>query len=966
MATRALIAALVLAALLAPLYVVLHVAAPGAIRAAPSGAEGVEVVAPPPVLEGPVPIIVAVRGGSVTSAHAVIEMNATMYQYRGVVLSAILSDSRVLSVDAHPMRVGGLWLVVLPPPPVQILRWEDATGATGVINVTALVKLNVSVEAGGSERNYTLVFEYKPQYRLVEGRLYPVWSPSRPVPLLNSSLYSTAPAGSGARICGVVVGGIHPRFNVSIAVGGLSSWSLYAARAGSPPAWASSIASSLNSTLDELIETLLRYTTSAQLVDKPNYTGPAVAGGCVEVDTGALGLGPGSLLALRLEAGSVYTQPVVYYLYNPSARIRVLVVDPTLPYLLSILTPNATLYSSLPWSMLNTSRIMMEVWGNWRRFVENLTGLPLPHWEYIGAVARLEVRAWVDAPPRGYDVVVYASPLVPPPPVAQRLPALEEALAEGVLRRLYSLVVLGPVAPRYYAEVSPMGFTVRVYSPHSPSLPLILGLVNDVLLLGAARLYNCSAAYTLYTPPLLAAPATLVATRYAGLLGLEPGTSYTVRTPVGRVAYSLGYRAYSAPDWLLEAGYRGSALTGATSDAELAAAEEVLSFYRGVLGAPTPSNALLEMLPGVASGVYGAAWTGTSLRLVLPGCGVVEAPVTSALLSALRDPLPLPLLVGPLGSAVVYRPLCSLGVSAVYSTLPLQYSSDAPGILAALTRLAAEKPACSAVPGGYLVYGRVELPSGNWSIASATLLLLEAGGSGSVVLEGGGAPRRLVVAPLDYGAGLRVYINGSLAEPSARLGSTLVYDLGSARAWNVTVVAVGGTPQPVRVLLLLEVRPGAVTVTTTTTVTETTTTTVFRNVTVPAGTITRTVTVVSTTTVVRRETSTVTRTVYETRVLERNLTVTVTRAYTSTVTVTRVVERNATVTVTSTYTAPPTTVTRVKTVVVHHTVVKPRVVTVTVERVPRERLLVLLAAGVAGGVAVGFLASRLLARRGGG
>ncbi len=916
----------------------------------------------PGAYTGPRYILVLAYGCGGLEARAIVELNATAYARLTTGYAKWTSYARRASLSLTPLHLyDGAVLYALPAPPVQVVRFNTSSGLSGYINVTARVYIEVNSTCGGSVEthwfNYTLV----PGYRLNETSLEvtPVWRPPTPITLLNQTPVETVAGGSPVRVCGAAFG-LNPGFNVTLHLGG--RWVVYAENVRRYPAVEEELASVINDTLSKLLEDVY-IELSVVEHDKVNYTTPAVSAACIDVDASSLGLGPGSALEARIVSGGFASSTLTAYIYNGSGGFTVEVVDPSLEWLLWGYTPNITFYTGSAFSILPEYRPLAEHPEWLRELTVNLTSLPLPHWEALGKAARLLVSPGASVE-SGVNVVVYASPLLPPPWL--NLTVIEDRLARGVLEGRYSLVVTGPVGVRELLRVEGVRVEGVVYEEHSVLLQAVLGLYNLIHLEEAARIGLCPPLATLYTPPLVAAPGSLVATGYAALVGLKQGYSVTVETPVGRLAAQLGFRAYSAPDWLFESGYRGRPLSGLTSDASEAAAREVLRLYGRLVGANLTGVAeWLSLLPSLASALYTAEWSRWSLNATLPGCGVVQAPLPYPYSSlAAREPPARPVLVGPHASAVTIRALCSAGRYAAYSTIPLQLSSDGAALLALIAAAAAKKPRCYTLLGYNLDHKPSWRPHG---VAEARLVLVEGGGVARVMIAAG---RRgvynLTVYPLDYRIELRVYINGSLAEPYASVGGATVYRVRGS-LFHVTIEAVNATPEPQRVLVVLEAPPEAKTVTTTKTVTVTTTETVVRNVTVPAGTVTKTVYVTETVTRYSTTTATKTTTVYSTTTLIKTETVTAT--VTSTRLYTETLEKTVTVnrTVTRLYT---TTVekTLVKTRVVPKTLMRVERVTVTL-RPPRPQLnpTLTLAIGLAAGVAAGFFASRIVSTlRGGG
>ena len=915
----------------------------------------------PGVYRGPWYAVILVRGCNGVSAKALLTLNATAYVKVIGGYSKWTSYSKSVTLTLTPLSLyDGAILVAVPAPPVQVVRFTTGSGLNGYINVTAVLKVEVNTTCGGVSEthwfNYTLV----PEYRLNETTLeiYPVWTEPLTVTLLNQTPVETVPDNGSIVVCGAALG-LRPRFNLTLYLGG--RWVVYEVNAARYPASQEATAAAVNKTLSKLLDEVYLELGIVRH-DMVNYTGPAVASSCISIDAGSLGLGAGSALYARLVAGRFQSSTLAAYVYNSSGRYTVEVVDPSLEWILWGYTPNITFYTATAFRLLPEYGTLGSHLEWLKMLEENLTSLPLPHWELLGRAAKLHV--WTGGGIRDADVVVYASPILPPPWL--NLTSLEDSLARGVLEGRYSLIVTGPVGIREYLSVEGRRVEAVRYEVHSMLLQAVLGLYNLIYLEEAARNSLCTPLATLYTPPLVAAPGSLVATRYASLVGLHQGYSVTVETPVGRVALQLGFRAYSAPDWLFESGYRGRPLSGLTSDAEAEAARELLGLYGRLVAANLTGVAdWLQMIPALATSLYTASWSRWSINASLPGCGTVYAPLPEPYASlAAREPPARPILVGPHASVVTMRALCTARRYTVYSSIPLQLSEEGASLLALIAAAASKEPRCYTLLGYNLDHPPAWRPR---YYAEARLVLVEGGGEAHVTLAPGRhTTYNLTVYPLDYPAKLRLYINGSPAEPLATEGPATVYRVRGS-LFHVTIVASNATPEPQRVLLVLEAPPETKTVTTTVTTTVTKTKTIVRNVTVPAATITKTVYLTETVTRYRTVTATTTKTLVSTTTLTttEKLTTTVTRV--ETITLTKTVTYNRTLTAVLTTTFEKTIVTT-KTETVPKIVTRVEKVTVTLKQPSQQaNPLLMLGVGLAAGVAAGFFASRIVSTlRGGG
>ena len=957
------VALFALAAVAAALLAFMHLWSTGGAAASTAGSQRCEcsigAYPEPGVHRGPWYVAILVYGCSGVSSEALLTLNATAYAKVTGGYAKWTSYSKRVVLTLTPLTLyDGATLIAVPAPPVQVVRFNTSNGLSGYINVTAVLDVEVNTTCGGRPEthwfNYTLV----PEYRINETTLevHPLWVEPLMVTLLNQTPVETVPANGSVVVCGVALG-LRPRFNLTLYLGG--RWVVYETGLAGYPASQEDAAAVINETLSKLLEDIYLELSVSQH-DRVNYTGPAVASRCISVDASSLGLGAGSALYARLVAGKFYSSTLAAYIYNSSGRYTVEVVDPSLEWLLWGYTPNATFYTSTAFRTLPEYNTL-SAYPEWYRMLrENFTSIPLPHWELLGRGARL--RVWTGGAMGGADVVVYASPILPPPWL--NLTRLEDSLARGVLEGRYSLIVTGPVGIREYLRVEGNRVESVIYEAHSMLLQAVLGLYNLIYLEEAAHSTICAPLATLYTPPLVAAPGSLVATRYATLIGLHQGYSVTIETPIGRDASQLGFRAYSAPDWLFESGYRGRPLSGLTSDAEAGAARELLGFYSRLAGANLTGLAeWLQLIPMLATGLYTASWSMWSINASLPGCGAVYAPLPAPYASlAAREPPARPILVGPHASVVTLRALCSARRYAAYSSIPLQLSEDGASLLSLIAAAASKRPRCYTLLGYSLDHPPAWRPR---YYAEARLVLVEGGGEAEATLAPGrSAVYNLTVYPLDYPAELRLYINGSPVKPLASKGPVTVYRV-EGRIFHVTVVASNATPEPQRVLLVLEAPPAVETTTTTVTSTVTTTKTVVRNVTIPAATITKTVYVTETVTRYRTMTTTKTETIVSTTTLTttKMLTTTVTRV--ERVTATKTVTYNRTLTAVSTTTVEKTVVT---TKLIPKTVVRVERVTLTLRpKTPFGHPLLMLGIGLAAGVAAGFFASRIISTlRGGG
>ncbi len=870
--------------------------------------------------------------------------------YTGVPPQDYASSIFTLPVYHAPMLCGDDCLVaVAPPGPAGLVTYNSSSlGVTnGVVKLNSTLYVNVTLN-GELVASITINFTYPAE-------------PPDPIPVWNTSrLVVVTEPGESVELCGFAIGPPWPKLNLTVSTNLGSTWSPLATNPSYPQPLLDA-AKTVNATVAAMVEDMLVKRLEADSYTEPPYTGPGLALLCYHLDPAQLGLTAGASIALSLEAMGAKSPSLALYV-DKGGFPRIAVIDPSLDYILAALPGDPAEYRSLLEEYgvagLAYHGLYERAWGVIASLASTWSGLRLPDWGVLGANGGLEVFEDVEgfagsrAP---YDLVVYSSPLWPEPRQAR---LAETLLTEGVERGDYSLIVLGPVAPRLYAWRGSTGVTVRDLSGYRGGLAVITGIpVPAALASLTERLLDASdpgVVAMLYTPPWTPGIEALIATRWASLLGYQPGEQLSVTTPLPASLRSQGYSYLTSPEWVYQLGSaRIPRLAALVSAPEYRAAASTLAdeLLPGYPGAGYEASTALATLPSLLGNLSTASWTGPGFTLEAPLLGRVEAslPPLAHRLSTI-EPLAKPLFEAPSGTAVIaYRDLCEAGRRVVYSSIPLQLS-DAASLLRALASLALEEPACTETAGVYHD-ASVEPSSlaGN-EVLVASRVLLVTGEANTTIC---GHADLLVVAPLDYNDTVTLYVNGTRVEPHAEKGGVKAYRL-RGRCWRLRVTATGEY-EPERVLLLLYARPTTTTTTVTETKTVTTTTTVYRNVTIPAGTVTKTIYVTETATTTKTIVSTVTTTLEKTVTFIKNTTVTVTETRATTTTVTK--------TLVSTVTQPPSTVTvtSVKRVVERRTVTIPSPVTVT-PPASQTQSLVLLAAGLAAGAALGFLAPRLASR----